>query len=82
MEAWIEYSQGRLPWPGSVANQDHIVLRGLQIFASHRDRLAIERQDRSDKVSRSKRITMEAKKAARSGGVGLPTGINVSRGEG
>ena len=78
MEAWIEYSQGRLPWPGAVSDQDYLVIRSLQIFASHRDRLAIEQSDRSQKVSRSKQITMEAKKYARSGG-GLPPGISVSR---
>lgn len=79
MEAWIEYSKGRLPWSGAVADQDYAVLRGLQMFASHRDRIAAERSDRTERKRRSKQITREAKHL--SGGRGLPTGISASSGE-
>ena len=77
MEAWIEYSQGRLPWGGAVADQDYVTLRGLQMFASHKTRIENERHDRSERKRRSKQLTHEAKALSSRGG--LPPGITPSR---
>lgn len=80
MEAWIEYNQGRLPYDGSIASQDYVVLKALQTFSSEKNRIELEAQEREEKKAKSKRLTMEAKSLAKKGG-GLPTGIRVSGGE-
>ena len=81
MEAWMEYNQGRLPYPGSVSEQDHIVLRSLQLMTTAKNRIENERLEKQRKKSKSTQITMEAKKHARRGTIGLPPGVSVSGGQ-
>jgi hypothetical protein len=76
MEAWIEYSQGRLPWAGAVADQDYAVLRGLQIFSHKKLRIEADRLDRAERKRSSRERTREAKTLASRGA--LPPGVVAS----
>lgn len=77
MQAWVEYHNGRLPYPGAVADQDASVLTGLQLFSAERTKIHAEVRERDDRRRRSEKITQDMQ---RSGVARLPRGVNVAGG--